>query len=641
MPAGAAPPVPLTGRPGAADTAGRRRRRFVPAAIALLGLVLAGAWLAYLAPAHLAGRPGPLDRLEATFTDWRLLATGPGAPPENVVVVAIDDATLRAQNMDLPVPRERMAAIVDAIREAGAAALAVDVLFVREGDAAADRALAEALASLPSAIAAAAVFEGADEADGLPRAARLLWPQDVFTRTARVGMANLASDETGTPRHVPMLILTERGPQPHLVVQGAALALGAPPELAPDAIRFGARVHPLDVNFHMPLRLFGPPGTVPTVSAVDVLDGRAADALAGRLAVLGVTAHAGADTFGTPFDSLTPGVELLAGGIAQLVDGPPFVRTARIRRVDVAAAAGLAAAGVLALALLPISLGLPIALALLAVWMLGNGVLFAAGQWHSLALPLVASAPPFAATALARHLHERRSARRSERAVAALSRFQAPVLAERIADDPSYLAEPCTQDAAVLFIDLVGFTGISEAVGLAGTRALLKGFHSEVSDEAERFGGVVLNYMGDGAIVAFGLPDPIPADGDHALAAAFALVDGVRALSFETDASVRPDSRIGLHFGPVTVSRLGHDSHQQVTITGDTVNLASRLIEVAKQHGAALAVSDALLARLSAPPAVPPDAMRLVPIRGRAAEVNVALWTFGAEHAQAGAGGGT
>jgi adenylate cyclase len=46
----------------------------------------------------------------------------------------------------------------------------------------------------------------------------------------------------------------------------------------------------------------------------------------------------------------------------------------------------------------------------------------------------------------------------------------------------------------------------------------------------------------------------------------------------------RLDFRIGLHFGPAILSRLGSPTQQQITATGDTVNVASRLPEVAKQQ---------------------------------------------------------
>jgi len=53
--------------------------------------------------------------------------------------------------------------------------------------------------------------------------------------------------------------------------------------------------------------------------------------------------------------------------------------------------------------------------------------------------------------------------------------------------------------------------------------------------------------------------------------------------------------KVGAHFGTIVASRLGGGSYHHITATGDTVNVASRLMEVAAEQGVELAVSDALL----------------------------------------------
>jgi adenylate cyclase len=90
---------------------------------------------------------------------------------------------------------------------------------------------------------------------------------------------------------------------------------------------------------------------------------------------------------------------------------------------------------------------------------------------------------------------------------------------------------------------------------------------------------------------------------------------------------MRIGSRIGAHAGLAIVSRLGPVHHQHVTATGDTVNVASRLMEVAKQQGAAVVVSDALWAAAGSEPfAAFPDARALeVDIRGRAKPLRVRI----------------
>ncbi|XWN34119.1 MAG: adenylate/guanylate cyclase domain-containing protein [Devosia sp.] len=596
-------------------------------AIALLGALFGGLSTFYLARTQLTGHAGPLDVVEAALTNLRLRLVGPVAPGETVAIVAIDDAALADPRFSYPLGRDALAGIVSATFAAGAKAVAVDVLLAGPGtQAEADGALATALSEGPSVVAAAATFDREAATTRVPVAATVLWPADPFAQASRVGFVNLSGDASGTPRHVPLLILTARGPVPHLTVQAVSRFVNAPPQLEEASVTVGEAAHPLDLGFHMPLRVAGPGGTIPTISALTLLEGTAGERLSGKLVFIGFTASAVGDTFSTPYDPVTPGVELLATAASQILDGPAFRRTHEERRVDVAAAGVLAVAGPVVVGLLPLTIGLPVALVALVAWLGVTLVAFASGVWLAAALPIAAALPAIVAAALARHLLERRRARQAGRAVEALSHFHSPALAKRIADDPHFLRTPQTMSLAVLFVDLAGFTGHSETLGLEGTRTLLKAFHSAVAADVEAEGGMVLNYMGDGAMAAFGLTGSAADDADRALVASFALVRSVRGLRLPDGAPV--DLRVGLHAGPVLASRLGHDTHQQVTITGDGVNLASRLMEVAKMEGATVAASDDFLDALKAPPEEAADRRRVVPIRGRQAAVEVSLWTM-------------
>ncbi len=603
------------------------RRPSAPWIVALAGGLLAAIWVAFLAIPHLNGWRSPIDAIEATLADLRLLMAGPVAAPQNVVIVAIDDTTLAEEGASFPLSRAHLASLIKTIAAAKAKALAVDVLLLDTTDSQADAALAEALAQVPSVIAAAGRFGAKRNQAGLPQTNSELWPVPGFARSAAVGLVNIVTDASGTPRHLPLLYLTSRGLQPSLVLVSGALFLGVRPEIDTDLVRMGKRSYATDLGFHMPLRSAGPSGTVRTISARDLMAGKGADELAARMVVLGFTASGVGDRFNTPFDPVVPGVEVLAAAIGQLIgseDG--LVRTGAIRLWDVVAASALAVGCAMMVGLLPLSLGVSLATAALGLWLAAVCVLFAAGYWFSAALPLAAALPTIIGVSLVRHLYERRVARRASRAAEALRQFHPPALADRIANDPAFLQKPVTQTLAIFFVDLTGFTQMSEALGLAGTRDLLKSFHSCVAQEIEACGGVVLNFMGDGAIAAFGLPEIHQGDADNSLRAAFALVAAVRRLSLPAEANAGPGLRIGLHHGPAIVSRLGHETHQQITISGDSVNLASRLMEVAKAEGAMIVVSEAALAAMTSPPETAPDARRTVSIRGRMGEVDVALW---------------
>jgi adenylate cyclase len=97
-------------------------------------------------------------------------------------------------------------------------------------------------------------------------------------------------------------------------------------------------------------------------------------------------------------------------------------------------------------------------------------------------------------------------------------------------------------------------------------------------------------------MILFGLPQAAPDDAAKATQCATMLCVSAEGWLASLPESIR--SRLGLkvgaHFGIIVASRLGGGSYHHITATGDTVNIANRLMEVADRHGVELAVSDEL-----------------------------------------------
>jgi adenylate cyclase len=591
-------------------------------------VAVAGLWALWLSWNHLVGERTPLDRAEALFADARLLIAGRRTPPHDVVIVAIDDATV-ANERGYPIPRSTLARLIRTIAEAKPRAIAVDLLLVDETAPEADAALATALKMSPSVIAAAGQFDqpAGTNPFGIPRTSGVLWPAKPFEGAAKIGLANIATEASGGPRHLPLLFQTDRGLQPSFALRGAALNAGDP-DFTIDKVRIAGAPLALDLGYHLPLRFYGPRGTFETISASSLLSGpAAAPALQGRIIVVGVTATGVGDTFATPFDPILPGVEVLATGIAQLSGGDSLVRDTTVRKVDVAATLLFTIGAALIILLVPVSAGLALVAAALGLWLVATVILFGQGYWLSAALPLAGAIPTVAAATVLRQVLDRRHSEALARAAAALRQFQSPVLADRIARNPDFLREPVNQTAAILFVDLSGFTRLSEQLGLSRTREFLMQFHTLVANKAVAHGGLVTSFMGDGAMIAFGIPDSQADDATRAFDTAWELVNDLRAWIDQSGMSSRVRGmRLGGHLGPVVVSRLGPEMHQHITATGDTVNVASRLMEVAKQHNATLAVTMEFFAAVGDAGRRKPDDIRNVEIRGRQEHATVALW---------------
>jgi adenylate cyclase len=605
-----------------------------------VAIVLAGLW-----GAALTWGSGPsvmrlLDRFEATLTDLRVLARGIRQPPDAVTIVAIDDQVVREQG-SYPLPRATLARIIEQIAQLKPRVIAVDMLLVDRSTREDDAALVRALGNSNTVIAAAAVFAAARQrvaADGdgplahLPTAARFLLPLKDFAEQAGVGVVNITTDQTGIPRSMPLLFRTADDVQVSLPLRAAAAASRQDPSIAPNDFALSGADVPTDVGHLLPISFYGPRGTIRTVGASAALNGALSRGdIQDRAVVIGITVTGGGDFFPTPFDPVMPGVEVVATAITHLLAKDALVRDPSVRLADAAVAVLLPMLLVGLLAWRRHAVGLLAIAAVAAIWSTVNVAAFMHGIWLSAALPIAAAAPPTILFGAVQIWMGRRRAQHLAERSRLLQQFQAPRLRTWLNKDPGFLLQPVRQDAAVVFIDLSGFTALSETAGPDATRELLNDFQAMVDREAEACGGLITSFMGDGAMILFGLPQATADDARHAVNCCMGLSARTNAWldSLSPQVAGRIGFKIGAHFGSIVASRLG-GNHQHVTAIGDTVNVASRLMEVAARHGAELALSDELLRRAGPDSPLPESGVLTgpedMPIRGRAGAISVWLW---------------
>jgi adenylate cyclase len=554
-----------------------------------------------------------------------------GQPPPDVVIVAIDDETVREAGR-FPLSRRALAELLRKLSGLGAAAIAFDVLFIDPGPPDEDQAFAKSLHEIKAVIAAAGVF---NETKSSPEVRsrtfqvvdRVAWPIEQFRDAAAVGIVNITTDDSGTPRHVPLLFRTGDGFVPSFALRTATRAKNPAVVIDGDSIVINDVASRTDLGLNLPLRFYGPGGTIPTISAGAVLHGHVdRNAIEGKTVIIGATALGTSDTFATPFDPIFPGVEVLATAVSHLLSGDGLVRDRDVRRIDVVAALILALGAVLLVALAPLGPAL-VAAGLGAVsWLAITLMALGHGYWFSASVPICALVFPTILCAAVRQVLDRRQTRYLAHAERELRRFQSPTLADRIVNDPTFLALPERRSIPILFVDLSNFTRLSERLGPVETRELLREFHGVVEEAVASKGGLVLNFMGDGAMIAFGLPDSKLDDAQRAVEAAVGLATAVRAwLTAKSLNSL--DVRVGAHYGPVALSRLGTKTHQHITAAGDSVNVTSRMLEVAAAEKAPVVVSAELL-RAAGPggSAVHFAEMKVVDIRGRGQPLTLATW---------------
>lgn len=604
----------------------------------VVALILAGLWGAGLGMAHMRSDVWFLDRVEATMTDLRTVIRGQRPAPEGLTIVAIDDAVVR-QEGSYPLARAKLARVIDAIAMLKPKVIGIDILLLDRAEG--DQALAQVLGRNSSVLAAAAVFpEGqqrietdpTDPLASVPSAEQFLLPLKPFSDVAAVGVVNVTTDRNGTPRLVPMLFKSGDHIESSFPLRVVSLAKEVEPEVEPGRLLLGDQVIRTDIGQALPLTFYGTRGSIHTISAADVLNGNLTrEDIENQIVVVGTTVTGGGDVFPTTFDPVLPGVEVISTAILHLMHGDGVVRDQRVRLVDAGFAVGLPVFIVALLAWRRNVIGLVAAIGVILAWLAINVAAFSNGVWLSAALPMAATIPPAIIFGGIQIWLGKRRAQHFARQSELLQQIQAPGLGNWLARNPGFLAEPVRQDAAVVFIDLSGFTGLSESLGPVATRELLNSFYKMVDEEVANSGGTITSFMGDGAMILFGLPEPDADDALNAASCSVRLCHGTRTwlASLPTSVSSLIGFKIGAHFGTVIASRLG-GSRQQITVTGDTVNVASRLMEVAARHGAELALSTEIL-HIAGEHSAPHQSGKLsgpleTQIRGRSGSVAVWLW---------------
>lgn len=134
-------------------------------------------------------------------------------------------------------------------------------------------------------------------------------------------------------------------------------------------------------------------------------------------------------------------------------------------------------------------------------------------------------------------------------------------------------------EATLLAVGIRGFAARAAGSPPATTVALLNRFHAVAALAVQNAGGAVDNYVGDGLVATFGLPQPLPSPQRNALEAAQDLLLRVDRLNAELAAEGIEPLRvgIGIHCGEVLAGHVGSPRRREFTVLGDAVGIAARL----------------------------------------------------------------
>jgi adenylate cyclase len=368
----------------------------------------------------------------------------------------------------------------------------------------------------------------------------------------------------------------------------------------------------------------GPRGRAfPYVSAADVLAGRVpAGVLDQAIVLVGTTAPGLMDLRATPVSAEYPGVEVHANVIKSILDGrfkshPDYAFAIEFLQV--------ALVGTVLALLLPALGPLPAVLAAGGAFLAVAGFNFYMYREQDVVLDMFAClllvGLLFVLNLAWGYLFEFRKGRAL---VLRFGEYVAPELVARMAENPeAYNMDGESRELSVMFVDVRGFTTISEGLSPKALREYINLYLTAMSEDIRSsHQGTLDKYIGDAVMAFWGAP---VAFADHARrAVATALLMQASAARLNADFLQRGwpalHIGIGINSGLMHVGDMGSAIRRAYTVMGDAVNLGARLEGITKVYGVGIAVGEAT--RRAAPEFVYRE-LDLVRVKGKNEPVTI------------------
>jgi PAS domain S-box-containing protein len=214
--------------------------------------------------------------------------------------------------------------------------------------------------------------------------------------------------------------------------------------------------------------------------------------------------------------------------------------------------------------------------------------------------------PELVYAAFIRDLTDRNAAearlRAIERERTNLARFFSPKLIEQIIAIDTPLSVARLQPASVMFVDMVGFTGFCSRTDPDAVIETLRGLLALLSQAVFAHQGTIDKFLGDGLMAVFGAPIPGPMDATDAALCALQIVEGIDTWNAARAGRGEDPIRIaiGINHGEVVLGDVGSNEKLELTVVGDTVNIARRVEGFCRSLESPLLVTGSFIEELRA-----------------------------------------
>ena len=596
-----------------------------------------------------------ISRLDGIMYDLRLRLAAPGGVDPRIVIVDIDELSLREQELGgegrWPWPRNRLAVLNQQLFDHYQVSLvAFDVIFSERDESSGIRTITQlakselkndaAFQAKYSQIKAALDYDAAFAKSFQDRSVVLglsflnvgdtqrkgSLPTPAFTTeqlpltavdpmqrqgyTANLailqesasagGHINPIVDSDGILRRVPMLVELEGKYYESLSLASARTLLGGLPlqllattsgQLA--GLDVGGSVLPVDDQLTSFIPYRGPYKSFEYISASDVMKGTVPkEKLAGKIVLIGTTAPGLLDLRATPVGNAYPGVEIHANLISGILDGTIKQAPPWTYLANLALIIVIGIALSIILPILSPLVGSIVSIGTIALVLVFNWFIYVYGFVLPLASLLASAGLIYIGNLAYGYFVESRG----KRLITGLfGQYVPPELVDEMAQDPSSFSMAGeSRELTILFSDVRGFTTISESLDAKTLSEFINAFLTPFTKVIYDNRGTIDKYMGDCIMAFWGAPITDAQHARHGVVSAFQMLDAMALLNQEFIRRNWPPIKvgIGLNSGRVSVGNMGSEIRLAYTVMGDAVNLASRLEGITKEYGVAIIIGE-------------------------------------------------
>lgn len=568
------------------------------------------------------------EYIESRTYDFRLRLRDSIRKPhvsDDIMIVSIDEKSIRGIGR-WPWKREVMAELINRISEARPKVIGVDIMFTEPDNATSDLKLAEAISRAGNVVLAMPFFvpEGKQYKGQVAETPDYLWeqafmevrsskgidwlkwvitadsvtlPVETIARTSTLGHVYTKNDLDAVVRWEILYLKFGDDYYPPFSLQVARLALGLAPKdivvYGGSGLQFGPQFISTDLSGKVLINYAGREHTYPYLSAFDILkDSQTAKRLRDKIVLVGTTALATYDRKITPLSADTPGIEINATLVGNIINNNFLRASPGIVEMVV-----IIVTGIFLGLLLPKLGALPSLLVtagfILLYLITSFSLLIYGNLWVNLLYPTLNMICIAVVQTGLRFFYEERQAKEIRRI---FSSYVSPKIVRELIDHPEKARLGGERKiTTILFSDVIGFTCLSERREPEDVVALLNEYFEEMTDIIFKWEGTLDKFVGDEIMVLWGAPAEQP---DHAERAVQCALDMSKKLDEMRLVWARRgveglDCGIGINTGVVVIGNIGAlGKKMDYTAIGDHVNLAARVEKLTREYKTRILITE-------------------------------------------------